>query len=214
MTATVQIALVDDHHLFRSGMASLINSFTGYAVLLEAGNGQEFIDKISPKFKPDITLLDLNMPVLDGLQTIECLNRNFPEMNIIVLSMFQDAEKVVNVIRMGVKGYVLKDAHPDEFRKALDTVSASGVYFPDFVTRHLVKNLNSPQNINQVKLNDREKEFLKLASTELTYKEIADKMFLSARTVDGYRDHLFEKLNIKNRVGLVLYAIKNKIVEI
>ena len=214
MTATVQIALVDDHHLFRSGMASLINSFTGYAVLLEAGNGQEFIDKISPKFKPDITLLDLNMPVLDGLQTIECLNRNFPEMNIIVLSMFQDAEKVVNVIRMGVKGYVLKDAHPDEFRKALDTVSASGVYFPDFVTRHLVKNLNSPQNISQVKLNDREKEFLKLASTELTYKEIADKMFLSARTVDGYRDHLFEKLNIKNRVGLVLYAIKNKIVEI
>ena len=195
-------------------MASLINSFSGYKILLEAGNGQEFIDKISQKFKPDITLLDLNMPVLDGLQTIEWLNKNFPEMNIIVLSMFQDAEKVVNVIRMGVKGYVLKDAHPDEFRKALDTVSASGVYFPDFVTRHLVKNLNSPQNIHQVKLNEREKEFLKLASTELTYKESADKMFLSARTVDGYRDHLFEKLNIKNRVGLVLYAIKNKIVEI
>ena len=210
----IKIALVDDHHLFRSGMASLINSFSGYEILLEAGDGQEFIDKISQKFKPDIALLDLNMPVLNGLQTIEWLNKNFPEMNIIVLSMFQDAEKVVNVIRMGVKGYVLKDAHPDEFRKALDTVSASGVYFPDFVTRHLVKNLNSPQNIHQVKLNDREKEFLKLASTELTYKEIADKMFLSARTVDGYRDHLFEKLNIRNRVGLVLYAIKNKIVEI
>jgi DNA-binding NarL/FixJ family response regulator len=210
----IKIALVDDHHLFRSGMASLINSFSGYKILLEAGNGQEFIDKISQKFKPDIALLDLNMPVLNGLQTIEWLNKNFPEMNIIVLSMFQDAEKVVNVIRMGVKGYVLKDAHPDEFRKALDTVSASGVYFPDFVTRHLVKNLNSPQNIHQVKLNDREKEFLKLASTELTYKEIANKMFLSARTVDGYRDHLFEKLNIRNRVGLVLYAIKNKIVEI
>lgn len=211
---TIQIALVDDHHLFRSGMASLINSFPGYKVMLEAGNGQEFINKISKKFKPHIVLLDLSMPVMDGMSTAQWLSANFPDIQIIVLSMFEDSLKVVTVIKMGVKGYLLKDADPKDFKLALDTVSASGVYYPDFVTRHLVKNLNAPVDADRTKLNARETEFLKHCCTELTYKEMADRMNVSVRTVDGYRDQLFDKLNVKNRVGLVLFAIKNKIVEI
>jgi DNA-binding NarL/FixJ family response regulator len=212
MPTETTIALVDDHRLFRSGMVSLINSFTGYKILFEAGNGEELTRKISPKFKPDIILLDINMPVMDGISTAQWLRKAYPEINIIILSMFEDAEKVLTMVRIGVKGYLLKDAEPHEFEQALKKVTQGEIYYPDFVTRHLVQNFN--KHSEQVKLNSREIEFLKLAGTELTYKEIADQMCISARTVDGYRDQLFEKLQIKSRVGLVLYAIKNNMIEL
>jgi DNA-binding NarL/FixJ family response regulator len=206
------IALVDDHRLFRSGIVSLITSITGYKILFEAGNGEEFIRKISPKFKPDIVLLDINMPVMDGTGTAQWLRTHYPDICIIILSMFEDAEKVLSMVKMGVKGYLLKDAEPHEFEQALKKVSQGELYYPEFVTRHLVQSFN--KNTDQIKLNAREIEFLKLAGTELTYKEIADQMCISARTVDGYRDQLFEKLQIKSRVGLVLYAIKNNMIEL
>ena len=209
---TVQIALVDDHRLFRSGIASLIDNFTGYNILFEAANGEEMIQKISPKLKPDIILLDMNMPVKDGATTAQWLRKNYPEISIIVLSMFDDADKVLTMLKLGVKGYLLKDAEPCEFEQALQKVSQGEVYYPDFVTRYLLNNFN--HETEPSKLNARELEFLKLVGTELTYKEIADQMFISIRTVDGYRDNLFEKLNIKSRVGLVLYAIKNKIIDL
>lgn len=211
-TKIVQIALVDDHRLFRSGIVSLINNFSGYQILFEAGNGEELARKMSPKFKPDIILLDINMPVMDGIATAAWLHKTYPEICIIVLSMFEDAEKVLTMVKMGVKGYLLKDAEPQEFEQALKKVSEGELYYPEFVTRHLVQNFN--RNAAQIKLNSRELEFLKLAGTELTYKEIADQMCISARTVDGYRDQLFEKLQVKSRVGLVLYAIKNNLVQL
>lgn len=212
MPTETTIALVDDHRLFRSGIVSLINSFTGYKILFEAGNGEELTRKISPKFKPNIILLDINMPVMDGISTAQWLRDTFPDICVIILSMFEDAEKVLAMVKMGVKGYLLKDAEPHEFEQALKKVSQGEIYYPDFVTRHLVQTFN--KQTEQVKLNSREIEFLKLASTELTYKEIADQMCISARTVDGYRDQLFEKLQIKSRVGLVLYAIKNNMIEL
>jgi DNA-binding NarL/FixJ family response regulator len=209
---TFQIALVDDHRLFRSGIAALINNFNGYHVLFEAGNGQELIQKISPKLKPDIVLLDINMPKMDGITTAQWLRTNYPGIHIIVLSMFEDAEKVLSMIKIGVKGYLLKDAEPHEFEQALNRVAQNEVYYPQFVTRYLINNFN--KQAEQVKLNTRELEFLRLAGTELTYKEIASQMCISARTVDGYRDQLFEKLQIKSRVGLVLYAIKNNLINL
>lgn len=205
----IQIALVDDHRLFRSGMISLIKNFKGFEVLLEAANGEEFIGKISPKFKPNIVLLDMNMPVKDGTSTAAWLIRQYPEIAIIILSMSDDAEIVLNMIKMGVKGYLLKDAEPREFEQALQKVALGEFYYPDFVTKILVHDYSNP---NATKLNAREIEFLKLVGTEMTYKEIADRMCISTRTVDGYRDQLFEKLQIKSRVGLVLYAIKNKLI--
>jgi DNA-binding NarL/FixJ family response regulator len=208
--APIQIALVDDHRLFRSGIASLINNFTGYQILFEAGNGEELTRKLTPKVKPNIILLDINMPVMDGMETARWLRGNFPEIHIIILSMFGDAEKVLEMVKMGVKGYLLKDAEPHEFEQALSKVSQDEVYYPEFVTRHIINSFNQQPEL--IKLNSRELEFLKLAATELTYKEIADEMCISARTVDGYRDQLFEKLQIKSRVGLVLYAIKNKLI--
>jgi len=212
LTEPIRIVLVDDHRLFRSGMVSLINSFTGYQIMFEAGNGEELSRKISPKFKPDIVLLDINMPVMDGLSTAEWLRNTYPDVSVIVLSMFEDAEKVLAMVKIGVKGYLLKDAEPHEFEQALKRVAQGELYYPEFVTRHLVKSFSRPEA--EIKLNARELEFLKLAGTELTYKEIADKMCISARTVDGYRDQLFEKLQIKSRVGLVLYAIKNNLVQL
>lgn len=206
------IALVDDHCLFRHGIASLIDTFTEYEVLFDAASGEEFCKKVSPKFKPDIVLLDLNMPILNGQQTSAWIQQNYPEMKVIVLSMFEDEDTVLALIKTGIKGYLLKDSHPQEFKKALDTVTAMDVYFPSFVSNYLAKCFSKPKP--EITFNAREKEFIRWASTELTYKEIADKMFVSLRTVDGYRDQLFVKLNVKNRIGLVLYAIKNKIVEL
>ncbi len=212
MEEPIRIALVDDHRLFRSGIASLIDDFDSYTIIFEAGDGEEMIQKINPKLKPHIILLDINMPRMNGIITARWLRDNHPDINIIVLSMFEDAEKVLTMVRMGVKGYLLKDAEPNEFEDALHKVSQNEVYYPEFVTRHLVDSINT--DFNLAKLNGREVEFLKLAATELTYKEIADHMCVSSRTVDGYRDQLFEKLQIKSRIGLVLYAIKHKLIDL
>lgn len=213
LTKPIQIALVDDHRLFRSGIAALIDSFGGYNVLFEAAHGQELMESIATGLVPDIILLDINMPVMDGISTAQWLRRYHPSVRIIILSMFEDAEKVLLMVRAGVKGYLLKDAEPDEFERALSKVSEGELFYPDFVTRHLLNNFNIDKEA-QVQLNPREIEFLRLTSTELTYKEIADTMNISVRTVDSFRDHLFEKLQIKSRVGLVLYSIKNKLIDL
>ena len=213
LTEPIQIALVDDHRLFRSGMAALIGSFNGYNILFEAAHGKELIDNIAGGHIPDIVLLDINMPVMDGISTAQWLKKYHPSIRVIILSMFEDAEKVLTMVRAGVKGYLLKDSEPDEFERALTKVVEGDLYYPDFVTKHLLHNFNSDKAA-QVKLNPREIEFLRLTSTELTYKEIADTMCISVRTVDSYRDQLFEKLQIKSRVGLVLYSIKNKLVDL
>lgn len=207
-----RIALVDDHKLFRSGIASLINQFNNYEVVFEAADGQELVNKITPLNKPDVVLLDISMPEMDGFLTTKWLKKNFPEIKIIILSMFQDAEKVLAMVKLGVHGYLLKDSEPEEFERALQTVTADELFYPPFVTKHLVSNYNKPAD--NVKLNSREIEFLKLVGTEMTYKEIADQMCISVRTVDGYRDQLFEKLQIKSRVGLVIYAIKNNLIQL
>lgn len=209
----IKIALVDDHRLFRSGIASLIGSFNRYNILFEAAHGKELIDKIDSGLVPDIVLLDINMPVMDGISTAQWLKKFYPDVRTIILSMFEDAEKVLAMVKMGVKGYLLKDAEPHEFEAALIKVAEGDLYYPDFVTRHLLNNFNNDK-IAQVKLNPREIEFLRLTGTELTYKEIADTMCISVRTVDSYRDQLFEKLQIKSRVGLVLYSIKNKLIDL
>ncbi len=208
----IQIALVDDHRLFRSGIASLIDKLPQYKILFEAADGEELTRKLTPKVKPDIVLLDINMPKMDGMEAARWLSDNYPDVRVIVLSMFEDADKVLKMVKMGVKGYLLKDAEPAEFEQALEKVSQGEVYYPEFVTRHLLNNMNKQAAL--VQLNQREMEFLKLVGSEFTYREIAEIMGVSTRTVDGYRDQLFEKLQTRSRVGLVLYAIKNNLIEL
>ncbi|OOQ61383.1 response regulator [Mucilaginibacter pedocola] len=211
-TDAVEIVLVDDHRLFRGGLVSLIQSLGNYKIIFEADNGLELTRKLSPQLKPDIIILDINMPVMGGIETAQWLRSNYPDIAVIILSMYEDAEKVLAMVKLGVKGYLLKDAEPLEFETALTKVAQGEIYYPDFVTRHLVNSFS--HSAANIKLNARELEFLKLAATELTYKEIADEMNVSARTVDGYRDQLFEKLEIKSRVGLALYAVKNNLISL
>ncbi len=212
------VALADDHVLLRNGLASLIKNF-GHEVILEANNGEDLIRQISEGKRPDLILIDINMPVKDGYETSFWLRENYPEIKILALSMLDDENAIIRMIKNGVRGYVLKESEPNELKAAINAVLQKGFYYSEMVTGRLVHSIsgidnesNSSQQV--IQLTEREIEFLKLACTEMTYKEIASKMFLSPRTIDGYRDALFLKLDIKTRTGLVIYAVKNGIVKI
>ncbi|MDO6434237.1 response regulator transcription factor [Flavitalea sp. BT771] len=211
------VALVDDHVLLRNGLANLIRSFGEYSVLFEAGNGNDLIRQLKSRLLPDIVLLDINMPDMDGYETALWLRRHYPEIKILALSMYDTDNSIIRMLKNGVKGYILKDTEPSELKMALESVINKGFYYSEMVTGKLIHTINALDVVNHkvhhvFTLNERELEFLRLACTECTYKEIAEQMYLSPRTIDGYRDTLFEKLNVKTRVGLVLYAIRNGIV--
>lgn len=214
----IKVALTDDHVLLRRGLASLVNSFEEYTVAQEADNGQDLQQKIEKDNLPDLVLLDINMPKMDGFATAQWLKQTYPLIKILALSMYDNENSVIRMFKAGARGYILKDCEPLELKTALDSVMQKGYYYSELVTGKLIHTINQMDEDadmrNLAHLNEKEIQFLRLACTEMTYKEIADKMFLSPRTIDGYRDALFEKLNIKTRVGLVMYAIKNGIVQI
>ena len=213
------VVLVDDHVLLRNGLANLIESFGDCKVLFQANNGKAFIETLNPKLLPDLVLLDINMPEMDGYETCLWLKENYPDIKVLALSMYDNENSVIRMFRAGAKGYILKDCDPVELKTALHDVIAKGFYYSEIVTGKLIHTINTLDEKDSstksvIKLNDREINFLKLVCTELTYKEIAGKMFLSPRTIDGYRDDLFQKLYLKTRVGLVMYAIKNGIINL
>jgi two-component system invasion response regulator UvrY len=214
----IKVALADDHVLLRRGLASLIDSFDEYTVILEADNGLELQQKINKENLPDLVLLDINMPKMDGFATAQWLKQTFPLVKIMALSMYDHESSVIRMFKSGAKGYILKDCEPHELKAALDSIITKGYFYSELVTGKLIHNINKMEEDADMRnlshLNEKELQFLKLACTEMTYKEIADNMFLSPRTIDGYRDALFEKLNLKTRVGLVMYAIKNGIVQV
>jgi len=216
MPANPTIALADDHVLLRKGLADLVTK-QGYSVLFQADNGEEFLEKLKTHTDPDIVLLDINMPKKDGYDTALWLKRNRPDIKVLALSMYDDENAIIRMLKNGARGYILKDAEPADLKAAMESVLTKGFHYSEMVTGKLIHTIHAMDEEdsdikNTLGLNERELTFLKLAATELTYKEIAEKMNLSPRTIDGYRDELFEKLNIKSRVGLVLFAIKNGIV--
>lgn len=219
MNDTKYIAIADDHALFRKGLIALINLFPNYKILFDASNGEEFINCIQPSALPDIALLDITMPKMDGYQTAEWLRVNYPEVKTLALSTMEAETSIIKMIKHGAKGYVLKDAEPAELKRAFDEVLSRGFYYNELVTRKVLQSIHlladDKSEINTLaKLSTREIDFLKLACSEKSYQQIAKEMFVSERTVDGYRDSLFRKLNITTRVGLVMYAIKNGIVQL
>ena len=212
------IALADDHILLRNGLASLVKNF-GHEVLFEANNGEDLIKLIQEGKTPDLILMDINMPVKDGYETSAWIKMNHPEIKVLALSMYDDENAIIRMIKSGARGYVLKESEPAELKAAITAVLQKGFYYSEMVTGRLVHSISGldtdGHNSQQVmQLTEREIEFLKLACTEMTYKEIASQMHLSPRTIDGYRDALFLKLDIKTRTGLVIYAIKNGLVKI
>ncbi|MDY7396409.1 response regulator transcription factor [Aureibaculum sp. 2210JD6-5] len=203
------IAIIDDHLLFAQSLKSLINTFEDFEVTQHALNGKIFIDDLKKKSKlPDIALMDLNMPIMDGLETTLFLRENYPSIKVLALSMDDEERSILKMIKNGAKGYLLKDIHPNILKEALNSLINEGYYHSKRVSDSLVHSLH-PDTEKEIKLLERELEFLKLASTEMTYKEIADVMNLSPKTIDGYREQLFKKLEVKNRIGLVVYALKN-----
>jgi DNA-binding NarL/FixJ family response regulator len=216
MTVTTKnkIIIVDDHLLFSQSLKFLINSFDDFEVVHNFENGQEFINFIQQNtdFKVDLVLLDVNMPILDGIETMKWIKENRPDLNIIALSVNNDEEIIIKMITNGAKGYLLKDTTPKIFHEAIKKVIETGYFFTELVSGILINRVNNDNKKSILK--DKEIEFLKHTCSEKTYKEIASEMCLSPRTIDGYRECLFEKLEIKTRIGLVLYAIKNNIFSI
>ena len=209
------IALADDHVLLRKGLASLVQNL-GYTVLLEADNGQELIAALQKGQEPELVLLDINMPVKDGYDTARWIRENRPHIRVLALSMYDDESAIIRMLKNGARGYILKDCEPAELRAALEAVRQKGFYYSEMVTGRLVHSIagqedDDTKSTRLLGLNDRELSFLKLVCTEMSYKEIAAEMHLSPRTIDGYRDALFEKLDLKTRTGLVVYAIRHGI---
>lgn len=219
-TPQVKLALVDDHTLFRKGLISLIEMVgDNYTILFEADSGKDLQTKINKDNQPDIILMDIHMPDMNGFESVKWLNDHYPLVKVLVVSMIEKEETIVKMLRLGVKGYLCKDVEPKEMGEALRSVMNKGFYYTDFVTGKLVHSIQFENNGNSQKnpvglVNDREREFLKHACSELTYNEIASLMYLSPKTIDGYRNSLFEKLNVKSRVGLALFAVKNGLVEL
>jgi len=202
------VAIVDDHSLFAQSLKGLIDSFEEYTVIYHAVNGQDLIDKLETiSNKPDIILMDVNMPVMNGIETTYWLKKNMPNSKVLALSMDDDELLIIKMIKKGAKGYLLKDIHPNELLKALNELIEDGFYHTKQVSKILQKSLTS-ESKDASEISENEMTVLHLACSEKTYKEIAEEMHLSPKTIDGYRDSLFKKTGVKSRVGLVIYAIK------
>ncbi|MDO6675393.1 response regulator transcription factor [Tenacibaculum sp. 1B UA] len=207
------VVVVDDHTLLSQAIEGMVNTFDKFKVLYTCKNGKEVEEKFlaSPKNIPDLVLVDVNMPVMNGIETTEWIVNNYPQVHVMALSVEDTDGTILKMLKAGAVGYLLKDTKKEILEKALLEMMDSGFYHTRNVTTLLLDSVSGKNSRNNFAFKDNEITFMKLACSELTYKEIAEKMFLSPKTIDGYRDSLFTKLNVRNRVGLVMYAIKNKI---
>ncbi len=213
----IQIAVVDDHSLFRKGMISILQQVSDFEVVVEAVNGQEFLDKLKTQ-AVDVVLMDLQMPVLDGIKTTEIIRAKHPDTKVLILSMHDEDQFVLHLMEIGANGYLLKDTDPEEVEKAIRKVFETDIYFSDFVSKIMLRKMNrKTQQENKIfnyktDLSERELQVLKQTCEGLTTAEIADILALSPRTVEGHRLRMMEKLGLKNTAGLVAFAIKNNLV--
>jgi len=203
------VVVVDDHFLLSQAIGGLVQDFKNFDVLYLCKNGQELLDKFEdPKNIPDLVLMDIKMPILNGIETAEKLKKNYPRVKVLALSIEEDEYTILKMLRAGAKGYLMKDTKKDILEKALLEVMQNGQYYTNTVSKILMESIE--KNID-TEIKDKELEFIKLACTDMSYKEIAEAMFCSYKTIEGYRDSLYKKLGIKNRIGLVLFAIHHNI---
>lgn len=208
------IVIVDDHLLIAKALEGIIGNFKDFEVIYVAENGKDLIQKFEDNNTiPDIILLDISMPIMDGFETVLWLKQNQPNIKVMALSMQGDDKSVIKMIKNGAKGYLLKNTHPKDLEEALIKLNSDGFFYPEWASKIIFANMNNDKNEFGVRISDREKEFLRYTVTELSYKEIADRMCCSPRTVESYRDQLCEKLDLKTRVGLAVFAIKNGFAE-
>lgn len=214
-----KIAIVDDQVMIRKALSVLINMFPGYEVQLDAADGKDLQQQLQADHLPDIVLLDIVMPNMDGYETAGWLRDNYPDIKVLALSTMDADTAIIKMIKQGAKGYVLKDADPAELKLAFDEVLRQGYFYNELITRKVMSSIHALADEKSdlksfAKLTDRELQFLRLACSEKTYQQIAAEMFVSERTVDGYREALCKKLNLNTRVGLVMFAIRNNLVQL
>ena len=205
------IVIVDDHVLIANALKSIISNFKEFEVAYVCENGSDFQEKIKSKSLPNIVLLDISMPVMDGFETAKWLKETYPNILIMALSMQDDDQSLIKMVKNGAKGYMLKNTQPLELENGLRVLVKKGYYFPDWASSKIFTSISDDSINADLKsgLSEREIEFLAYTTSEMTYKEISEKMFCSPRTVENYRDSLFVKLDVKSRVGLAVYALKN-----
>ena len=211
-----KLILADDHILLRDALANLIDSYDEFTVMTKAADGSEVIKAIENGWNADIVLMDLNMPKMDGYATATWIRKYHPEIKIVILTMYDSEIALIRMLQVGVNGFLKKDIHPAELKNALLRVAGGEYYYSNHTTDKIaslfLKDPDKRSSLLKSPLNDTEIEFLKLASTEMTYKTIALAMHMTPRLIDSYRDSLFIKLGVKTRVGLAIYAVKNGIV--
>lgn len=212
----IKIALVDDHVLLRNSLGILIGMLQDFEIILQADNGQDFINQLQTNLLPDIVLLDITMPIMDGVETAKWLKQNHPQVKVLALSMIKNDLVVIRMLKNGARGYILKDCEPAELKTALLQVYEKGYYYNELITPKMKANDDQGIDVDACKsiLNEQELIFLRWACSEKTHKEIAEEMKLSPRTIDGYRDSLFKKLNVSSRVGIAIFAMKTGIVQV
>jgi DNA-binding NarL/FixJ family response regulator len=213
----INVAIADDHKIFRKGVILSLRPYTNIKFVLEAENGDELLAGI-PSAKPDVVLMDLRMPQKDGIETTKILSTQYPEIHVLILSMYEDERFVYHMMENGAHGYLLKSAEPQELRRAIMDVYEKGYYLNNFVNKILLKRSHARQKVvpslnQEITLNDKEREVLKLICMEFTAQEIAHKMDISPRTVEAVKNRLMERFGCKNTAGLVFFAVKNNLIE-
>jgi DNA-binding NarL/FixJ family response regulator len=213
----ITVAIADDHKIFRKGVILSLRPYTNIKFIMEAENGDDLLNKLQ-ETQPDVVLCDLKMPVKDGIDTTKLITKNFPNIRVIILTMYEDERFVGHLMDCGAAGYLLKSTEPAEIKRAIIDVMRTGFYLNPFVNKVLIKKNYSKQKFspsltNEIVLSDREKEVLTLVCMEFTASEIAAKMNISARTVEAIKDRLMERFGVKNSVGLVFYAMKNSLID-
>jgi len=214
----IQVALADDHLLLRNALASLIDKFVNCKVVIQVSNGKELTIEISKANLPDVVLLDLNMPEMNGFETATWLRDNYPTIHVLMLTMYDSELTLIRLLQAGVKGFLKKDIHPNELQYAIHSVMENGYYYSHNATGKLLnlfRNSSETSSVlNKTMLTETDIRFLQLSCSEMTYKEIAQEMKLNPRGVDNLRDNLFTKLGVKSRVGLAMYAIRHGLANI
>lgn len=210
----MKLAIIEDHNIVRKGLVEIISNFGNFTFVIEAENGKDFIEKYKQtELLPEICIVDIKMPEMNGFQLVQYLKTNFPKIKILILTTYDEEYFLIKMIKLGVNGYLLKECHPEELKSALLAISENSYFYNNIFSKRLQR-LVETNFIKLPNITENEKSFLEICGEDLTYSQMAQKLNKSQRSIEGYRDSLFNKFEVNNRASLVLLAVKLGIIKI